>query len=117
MFNLLPLEWRAGLAAGGLLLALGGIAGAGLYLHHQWYGDGYGAASVKYERLMADQAAANKAAIDGANKALIETADQLSKSNEAYDAVLSAIDTSAGGAGGDQPALDARRVHDLNAIR
>jgi len=115
--DLLPISWRPGLAAGALVLGFVGLGAAGLVLHHRWYGEGFVAASAHYQKLMAEQAAANRAAVDGANKALLATADDLSRKNKELDNVLQQIDASAGTIGGDAPGLDARRVRDLGAIR
>jgi len=115
--DLLPPSVRVDLVAGALVLGLVGIAGAGLALHHRWYGDGFAAASTRYQKLLTEQAAANRAAVDGANKALMATADDLSQKNKELDDVLQQIDASAGAAGGDGIGLDARRVRDLGAIQ
>lgn len=121
LLDLLPLEWRAGIAAGGLLLALGGLGGGAAYLHHRWYGEGYGAgaaaATAQYQKLMVDQAAANQKAIDATYSALLDTADDLSKKNMELDDALAQVDKNAGAPGGDAIGLDARRVRDLGAIQ
>lgn len=117
MLNLLPIEWRVGLAVGGLVALLGGAGATGLYFHHRWYGDGYAAAGVKYEAEKAAQAAANRQAVNTANVALAKAADQLSMKGLELDDALAKIDASAGGAGGDALGLDARRVRDLGAVR
>ena len=115
--DLLPASWRVDLAAGALALGLFGIAGAGLELHHRWYGDGFAAASVRDQQLMREQAAANRTAVDGANQALLRTADDLSQKNKELDDVLQQIDASATAPGSDPFGLDARRVRDLGAIK
>ena len=115
--DLIPASWRVDVAAAALVVGLVGFGGAGLALHHRWYGEGFVAASAHYQKLMAEQAAANRAAVDGANKALLATADDLSRKNKELDNVLQQIDASAGTIGGDAPGLDARRVRDLGAIR
>ncbi len=114
---LIPIEWRAGLVAGALLLALAGVGGAGLWFHHQWYGDGFAAASAEAQRKMDQIAADNRAAVDGANKALLETADTLAKKNMELDDALAQIDAAAGGTDGDSIGLDERRVRVLGTIR
>ena len=115
--DLLPQSVRIDLVAGALVLGLVGMAGAGLTLHHRWYGDGFAAAGAHYQKQLTEQAAANRAAVDGANKALMAAADDLSQKNKELDDVLQQIDASAGAAGGDAVGLDARRVRDLGAIQ
>jgi len=117
VLSALPWTWQLGIGAAIVLLAL--AIGGGLYLKGHADGDagGYARAQAYYTKLMADQAAANKAAIDAANKQLLETADQLAKTDKAYDDALAAIEASSGGAGADTGGLDQRRVHDLNTIK
>lgn len=109
---MIPIEWKligAGVGVVALLVAAFGI-------EHHGYDRGVAATQAAYEKKLADQAAANKAAVDGANKQLLETADALAAKNKGYDDALAHIDATAGGAGGDLCGLDAGRVFDLNAV-
>jgi len=117
VLSALPWTWQLAIGAGVVVLVL--AVGGGLYLkgHADGDADGYARAQAYYTKLMADQAAANKAAIDAANKQLLETADQLAKTDKAYDDALAAIEASSGGAGADTGGLDQRRVHDLDTIK
>src|SRR5689334_17934070 len=99
--GLIPVQWRVDLMAGALTLGLVGLGGAGLALHQRWYDEGFAAASGRYQQLMAEQAAANHAAIEGANRALLTAADDLSQKNKELDDALEQIDAAAGSAGGD----------------
>ncbi len=115
--DLLPVSWRVDAMAIGLVAGIAGLAGAGLYLHHQWYGDGYAVAAADAQKKMDAIEAANRAAVDGANKALLETADTLAKKNMELDDALAQIDAAAGGVDGDAVGLDERRVRVLGGIR
>lgn len=117
ILSALPWTWQLAIGAGALVILLA-VAG-GLYAKGHADGDagGYSRAQAYYTKVMADQAAANKSAIDAANKQLIETADQLAKTDAAYDDALTKIDAGSGGAGGDTGGLDQRRVNDLNSIK
>lgn len=110
---MIPIEWKL-IGAG---IAVVALMGAAFGLEQHGYGRGVTATQAAYEKKLADQAAANKAAIDGANKQLLETADALAAKNKGYDDALAHIDATAGGAGGADPGLSADRVHDLGAIR
>ncbi len=113
----LPWWWQLAAGAGGVVLLLA-VAG-GLYLKGHADGDasGYARAAAYYQQLMADQAAANKAALDAANKQLLETADQLAKDDAALDDALAAIEAGSGGADAGELGLDAARMKTLGQIR
>ena len=111
----LPVPSSLELIAAGIVAVLLIAGGVGIYL--KGHADGYAGAATHYEKLMADQAAANQAAVDAANRDLLATADKLSKSEADYDAVLAQLDAASGGAGATTGGLDQRRVTDLNTIK
>lgn len=117
ILSALPWTWQLALGAGAIVLLLA-IAG-GIYAkgHADGYTAGYAKAEGIYLKLMADQAAANKSAIDAANKQLIETADQLDKTEHDLDAALTEIDAGSGGADAGELGLDAARMRSLGKIK
>lgn len=111
---ILPVPSTLELIAGAIVLVV--LIGGGIALYGKGHADGYGAAAAYYQKLMAAQAAANQAAVDAANKQLLATADQLSKTEKDLDDALANIDAGSGGADAAALGLDAQRMRDLGTI-
>lgn len=108
---MIPRYWLAIGAAILLAAAVGWTFKAG-------YDAGYASATTRYEATMAEQAAANRRAINAANQDLLRAADALDAKSQELDDVLKSIDQAAdadpdGGAIG----LAADSVRRLDAIR
>ena len=117
ILSALPLSWQLGLAGGAVALLL--AIGAGLYLKGHADGDagGYARAEAYYQKLLADQAAANHKAIEESTQQALVSADRQAKAEAAHDAALAQLEAASGGEGATSCGLDQRRVNDLNTIR
>lgn len=121
MLNFLPIEWRVGLAVGGLLAILGGLGGAFAYVHHQahaeGYRDGYAKASTECAAERKAMEDANRKAISDAQKKLDDAEHQLMLKELQLDDYVKAEDLLADKApdSGDI-CLSADRVQRLSAI-
>jgi len=107
------------LIAGGIIVAVL-IAGAGaLYLkgHSDGYAAGYAKAAAVYQAKMDAQAAANAAAVNEANKQILQIADQADKDEAALEAQLAEIEANSGGTGAADLGLSAARMQALGKIR
>jgi len=108
---MIPRHW---LAIGAAVL----LAAALAWSFKAGHDSGYASASGRYERMMTEQADANRRAVNAANQDLLRAADALDAKSQELDDVLKSIDQAAdadpdGGAIG----LAADSVRRLNAIR
>jgi len=115
----LPIPTNLELIAAGvvLLMLIGGAIGLYLKGHADGYAGGYARAEAIYQKLMADQAAANHKAIEESTQQAAAAADRQAKAEAAYDAALQELDAASGGEGAANCGLDQRRVNDLNSIK
>lgn len=95
VWGAIPAAWRAWITIALVLAVVGTIGGAYLYVRHQAYQDGYGAASAACERQKQEQAEANRAAISEAEKNLREQAVALSRKNMEMDHAIEALSAAA----------------------
>ena len=87
IWNAIPWWVRMGLI-GGLMVSLGG---AYLYVRHQGYEAGYSRAEAECEAEKAAQVAANRKAMQEAEKRLLAAADALSIKNMEMDNAIEAL--------------------------
>lgn len=118
LWELLPIEWRAGLLVGAALAALAVLSGVPLYYHHQWYSDGYAAGYA--QRQTEDEAVARQqqAAIDKIRadvaQQLADVAAILRKAQDDDAIAIAAVDqAAANAAGADAVCLPADVVHHI----
>lgn len=118
MFRALPLLARIATILGLVAVLAGSVGGLYLAVRHAGYVDGYAKASAECEAEKAKQEAANRNAVDAANRRLMDLADQLALKELEVDDYVKAIDlaTAADPHGGDA-CLDPVSVRRLNTIR
>lgn len=117
-FRALPLLWRIAALIGLVTALCGAVAGGIAYIRHEGYVSGHADAAAECAAEKRKQELANRAAIDAANKRLVDLADQISLKELQLDDYVKAIDlaTAADPHGGDA-CLDAGGVRRLNTIR
>lgn len=103
---------------GGIAFVLIAIIGAGLYVRHQIYHEGFRAAQEACERERRAQEEANNAAIRKAEEDLFKAADRLSLKSKEYADALKALDAaSAADPDSGNCGLSDRSVQRLQAIQ
>jgi len=114
IWNLIPAPWRIGL----FVVLLLGVAGLYLTIRHQAYSDGFATAQAECEREKREQAEANRKVIAGAEKRLLDAANELSLKNmeldDAIESISAAADADPDGA---LECLGADSLRRLNTIR
>jgi len=118
LLNLIPPAWRAGLSIFFVLAVLGALAGAYAYVRHQAYSDGYSRAEAECEQEKAAQVAANRKAMQEAEKRLLAAADALSVKNMEMDNAIDALAAAAAAdPNGTLECLGVDSLFRLNTIR
>lgn len=92
MLAALPLAWRLALAGGLLLAVIGGVGGLYLKIRHDAYQDGYQKARVECAAEKAAMDAANKKAIAEAEKKLAEAERELAEVELKLEDYINALD-------------------------
>jgi hypothetical protein len=87
VWNALPALWRLGL----ILAFAASLGGVYLYVRHQGYEAGYSRAEAECEAEKAAQVAANRKAMQEAEKRLLAAADELSLKNMEMDNAIEAL--------------------------
>lgn len=103
------------LIATGIVLALLAAGGSALYL--KGHADGYARSTVHWQAVMAQQAAANQAALDAAQRTIVQQSQDLDKTAAELDRALANIEAGSGGADAGELGLDAARMRALGKIR
>lgn len=91
VWNAIPALWRVGI----LLAFLASLGGVYLYVRHQGYEAGYSRAEAECEAEKAAQVAANRKAMQEAEKRLLAAADALSIKNMEMDNAITALSEAA----------------------
>lgn len=103
------------LLATGIILALLAAGGGALYL--KGHADGYASSTAHWQAVMAQQAAANQAAIEAAQRTILQQSQDLDKTSAELERALADIDAGSGGADAGELGLDAARMRALGKIR
>jgi uncharacterized membrane protein len=103
----------------GLVLALlSGLVGGIVYLNRTWYNQGYDAATLKFERMIAAEKERQEEILKRVETSFLNDLAQQERENELLEQALRmAEEEAAKDPGRNQPALSAAGVRRLNKIR
>ncbi len=113
-----PKLWIILGSVGLILVLLSGLVGGIIYLNRTWYNQGYNAATLKFERMIAAEKERQKEILKRVESTFLDNLAQQERENELLEQALRmAEEEAAKDPGRNQPALSAAGVSRLNKIR